>query len=69
MGDMDWRAVNLANWEERAKIHLRSTTGAYVTDEVLAGGSSLHVIEATEIDADLMGVTRNIQRMLAELSA
>ncbi|ALN71363.1 bifunctional 2-polyprenyl-6-hydroxyphenol methylase/3-demethylubiquinol 3-O-methyltransferase UbiG [Aureimonas sp. AU20] len=43
--------ANLANWNERARLHASDTTGSYRIAQVLAGGSSLHAIEAEEIGA------------------
>ncbi|MBO0905015.1 methyltransferase [Jiella sonneratiae] len=40
---------NRANWDERAALHSTDTTGSYRIAAVLAGGSSLHAIEAEEI--------------------
>lgn len=42
-------AANLKNWDERAGLHASDTTGSYRIAAVLAGGSSLHAIEAAEI--------------------
>lgn len=42
-------AANLANWNERAELHATDTTGSYRIAKVLAGGSSLHAIEAREV--------------------
>jgi SAM-dependent methyltransferase len=42
-------AANLANWNERAELHATDTTGSYRIAQVLAGGSSLHAIEAREV--------------------
>ena len=41
--------ANRANWDERAELHSTDTTGSYRISKVLAGGSSLHAIEAEEI--------------------
>ena len=41
--------VNFRNWEERATIHARDTTGAYMLDRFRAGEDALHPIEATEL--------------------
>ncbi|MBB3999931.1 class I SAM-dependent methyltransferase [Aureimonas pseudogalii] len=48
-------AANLANWNERAALHATDTTGSYRIAKVLAGGSSLHAIEADEI-GDVAGL-------------
>ena len=48
-------SANLANWNERARLHATDTTGSYRIAEVLSGGSSLHAIEAGEI-GDLAGL-------------
>jgi SAM-dependent methyltransferase len=42
-------AANRLNWDDRAKLHATDTTGMYRIAEVLAGGDSLHAIEAGEI--------------------
>ena len=42
-------AANRLNWDDRAKLHSTDTTGIYRIAEVLAGGDSLHAIEAAEI--------------------
>ena len=47
--------ANLANWDERAALHATDTTGSYRIEKVLAGGSSLHTIEAEEI-GDITGL-------------
>jgi SAM-dependent methyltransferase len=41
--------ANRANWDDRADLHASDPTGSYRIAEVLAGGSSLHAIEAAEI--------------------
>lgn len=46
--------ANLANWDERAALHATDTTGSYRIAKVLAGGSSLHAIEESEI-GDIAG--------------
>ena len=48
-------SANLANWNERARLHATDTTGSYRIAKVLAGGSSLHDIEAEEI-GDVAGL-------------
>lgn len=44
-------AANRLNWDERAELHATDTTGSYRIATVLAGGSSLHAIEAEEVGA------------------
>ena len=39
-------AVNRRNWDERAAIHARDTTGEYMLDCFRAGEDALHAIEA-----------------------
>lgn len=46
--------INLRNWEERAAIHARDTTGDYMLDRFRAGVGSLHAIEAAEL-GDISG--------------
>lgn len=41
--------INRRNWDERAIIHSRDTTGDYMLDRMRAGEDALHVIEATEL--------------------
>lgn len=41
--------INRRNWNERAIIHTRDTTGDYMLDRFRAGEDALHDIEATEI--------------------
>ncbi len=41
--------INLRNWDERAIIHTRDTTGDYMLDRFRAGEDSLHEIEAAEL--------------------
>ncbi|MEF2074122.1 class I SAM-dependent methyltransferase [Consotaella aegiceratis] len=48
-------AANRANWDERADLHATDTTGSYRIAQVLAGGSSLHEIEVSEI-GDVTGL-------------
>ncbi|GGD43691.1 class I SAM-dependent methyltransferase [Aureimonas glaciei] len=50
----DFEKANLANWDERAALHATDTTGSYRIAKVLAGGSSLHAIEESEI-GDIAG--------------
>lgn len=42
-------AANLANWNNRAELHASDTTGSYRIAKVVAGGSSLHALETSEI--------------------
>ncbi|MDW5315547.1 class I SAM-dependent methyltransferase [Rhizobium sp. PL01] len=46
--------TNRLNWDDRAGLHATDTTGSYRIDRVLAGGSSLHALEASEI-GDITG--------------
>ena len=41
--------VNRLNWDNRAELHSSDETGRYRIARVLAGGSSLHEVEAREI--------------------
>jgi len=41
--------VNRRNWDERASIHARDTTGDYMLDRFRAGEDALHAIEAAEL--------------------
>ena len=41
--------VNRRNWDERATIHARDTTGDYMLKRFLAGEDALHEIEAAEL--------------------
>ncbi len=41
--------VNRRNWDERAIIHARDTTGFYALDRVRSGEDTLHSIEAAEL--------------------
>ena len=50
----EYAKANLANWDERAALHASDTTGSYRIAKVLAGGSSLHAIEESEI-GDIAG--------------
>jgi len=50
-----FRAANLANWEERARLHATDATGSYRIAEALSGRSVLHAIEAAEI-GDVSGL-------------
>ncbi|MDJ1159715.1 methyltransferase domain-containing protein [Chelatococcus sp. SYSU_G07232] len=45
----DFFAANRRSWDERAAIHARDTTGAYMVDAFLAGADTLYPIEAAEI--------------------
>src|ERR1700719_3143364 len=46
--------VNRRNWDERATIHARDTTGDYMLDRFRAGEDVLHPIEAAEL-GDISG--------------
>ena len=46
--------INRLNWDERALIHARDTTGDYMLDRFRAGEDALHEIEAAEI-GDIAG--------------
>ncbi|WP_353644078.1 class I SAM-dependent methyltransferase [Mesorhizobium sp. WSM2239] len=50
----EFSAANLRNWDNRAELHSSDTTGSYRIAKVLAGGSSLHALEAGEI-GDISG--------------
>jgi len=41
--------INRRNWDERAKIHARDTTGFYGLDRVRSGEDTLGAIEGTEL--------------------
>jgi 2-polyprenyl-3-methyl-5-hydroxy-6-metoxy-1,4-benzoquinol methylase len=41
--------INRRNWDERAAIHARNTTGFYMLDRFRAGEGGLHGIEAAEL--------------------
>lgn len=41
--------INRRNWDERAVIHARDTTGDYMLDRFRAGEDALHEIEAAEL--------------------
>ena len=47
-------AINRRNWDERAKIHARDTTGEYALNRFQAGEDTLHQIEAAEL-GDIAG--------------
>lgn len=46
--------INRRNWEERAAIHARDSTGDYMLDRFRAGEDALHSIEAAEL-GDISG--------------
>jgi len=46
--------INRRNWDERATIHARDTTGDYMLDRFRAGEDALHEIEAAEL-GDICG--------------
>src|SRR5258708_16269768 len=46
--------TNRRNWDERAAIHARDTTGDYMLDRFRAGKDALHEIEAAEL-GDIAG--------------
>lgn len=48
--------ANLANWDERADMHLEDETGFYRVSELLAGGNLLLPIERTEL-GDITGLS------------
>jgi len=50
----DYLEMNRRNWDERAAIHARDTTGDYMLDRFRAGEDALHGIEATEL-GDISG--------------
>jgi len=50
----DYVEINRRNWDERAAIHARDTTGDYRIDRFRAGEDVLHAIEATEL-GDIFG--------------
>src|SRR5579864_9160228 len=41
--------INRRNWDERAIIHARDTTGDYMLDRFRAGEDALHEIDAAEV--------------------
>ena len=47
-------AANRLNWDERAAIHARDTTGDYMLDRFRAGEDALHDIDAAEV-GDISG--------------
>jgi SAM-dependent methyltransferase len=46
--------INRQNWDERAVIHARDSTGDYMLDRFRAGEDALHTIEAAEL-GDIAG--------------
>src|SRR5215468_3344139 len=46
--------INRRNWNERAAIHARDTTGDYMLDRFRAGEDALHAVEAAEL-GDIAG--------------
>src|SRR6201987_5790332 len=46
--------ANRRNWDERASIHARDSTGDYMLDRFRAGEDALHAIEAAEL-GDIQG--------------
>ncbi|HUA77422.1 MAG TPA: hypothetical protein VMA86_07100 [Acetobacteraceae bacterium] len=46
--------INRRNWDERAGIHARDTTGDYMLARFRAGEDALHAIEAAEL-GDISG--------------
>jgi 2-polyprenyl-3-methyl-5-hydroxy-6-metoxy-1,4-benzoquinol methylase len=46
--------INRRNWDERAAIHARDSTGDYMLDRFRAGEDALHEIEAAEL-GDISG--------------
>ena len=46
--------INRRNWDERASIHARDSTGDYMLDRFRAGEDALHAIEAAEL-GDISG--------------
>ena len=51
---VDQIEVNRRNWDERATIHVRDTTGDYMLARFRAGEDALHTIEAAEL-GDIAG--------------
>ena len=45
----DYLKVNLANWNDRAAIHIKDEAGGYRVKEFLNGADNLHGIEDREI--------------------
>jgi hypothetical protein len=50
----DYVEINRRNWDERAAIHARDSTGNYRIDRFRAGEDVLHAIEAAEL-GDISG--------------
>ena len=50
----EFAAANRLNWDDRAELHASDRTGTYSIEKVLSGGSSLHLLETSEI-GDLSG--------------
>jgi SAM-dependent methyltransferase len=50
----DYVEINRRNWDERAAIHARDTSGDYRLDRFRAGEDVLHAIEAAEL-GDIFG--------------
>ena len=50
----DHLEINRRNWDERAAIHARDTTGNYMLERFRAGEDALHEIEAAEL-GDICG--------------
>jgi SAM-dependent methyltransferase len=50
----DYVEINRRNWDERAAIHARDSTGDYMLDRFCAGEDALHAIEAAEL-GDISG--------------
>src|SRR5882724_7382970 len=46
--------MNRRNWDERAAIHARDSTGDYMLDRFRAGEDALHAVEAAEL-GDIAG--------------
>lgn len=46
--------INRRNWDERAAIHARNSTGDYMLDRFRAGKDALHSVEAAEL-GDISG--------------
>src|SRR6195256_552612 len=50
----DYDETTRRNWDERAAINARDTTGDYMLDRFRSGEDALHAIEATEL-GDISG--------------
>jgi SAM-dependent methyltransferase len=50
----DYVDINRRNWDERAAIHARDSTGDYMLERFRAGEDALHAIEAAEL-GDIKG--------------